>query len=106
MVYLTVDKSGVRQPARCFVLLPQQHRHSRKDKMPGGIVDDVDLAGVEAWFQLRERHVQLKDGRMPVGNTNFLNLRQRRLVSLYVPLEERNVTQQPDGVFHIRVRAV
>ncbi len=38
--------------APLLVLLPQQHRHSRKDEMPGCIVDDVDLAGIETWLQL------------------------------------------------------
>jgi hypothetical protein len=42
-------------------LLTNQQGQTRESELSGGIVDDVDLTGVETGFELGKRHVELED---------------------------------------------
>src|SRR5260370_25849677 len=43
------------------VLLAYQQSEPRKQEVSSGIVNDVDLAGIEAGLQLRQRDIELED---------------------------------------------
>src|ERR1019366_1466799 len=85
-------------------LLPHQHGHSRKHEPSGSIVDHVNLAGVEAGFQLRKWHIELEYRGLAARDRDLLHFYQWSLVSLGITLEERDVAHHPHPRFGVLPR--
>ncbi len=65
--------------------------------MSGGIVDHVDLAGVETGFQLGEGYVELENRGFAVGRIQLAALDQRSLIRFRLAAEEGDIGQQANG---------
>lgn len=62
--------------------------------MPGGVVDDVDLAGVKTGFQRVERKIELKNSCLAFPRIQFAQLYERALIDLRFATEERDIREQ------------
>jgi hypothetical protein len=50
-----------------------------------GVIDHIDLAGIETGFERGQRHVQLKDSRLSLARIQFRQLDQRTFVGFGLP---------------------
>ena len=77
-------------------LLPQQERKPREGKSPGGVIHHIHLAGIEARFELGQRHIQLENGCASISRVQLIHFLQRTLIRLHLPLKKGDVSQKPD----------
>ena len=73
------------------LLLPHQQGESGEEESSGSIVNDVDLAGVKAGFELVKRDIQLKDRGLAAGFVEGFRFDDRCLKRFHPALKESNV---------------
>jgi len=70
-----------------------QDGRAREAEASGGVVDDVDLAGVLAGLEIGERHVELEGDSVARRFVDLRGADERRLKSLGAVVEELDARQ-------------
>lgn len=81
----------------CSVCLVNES--AAREKLAGGIVDHIYLAGVETWLQRVERQVELKGSGLAIASVEFGELDLRAFEDFGLSTQERNVGEQGHAVF-------
>src|SRR6187551_3085966 len=63
--------------------LANNKQHSGEIELPGNCIDDVDLAGIQAWHKRRRGHLELKQCRVSIWCIDRRSLDDRRFEDLH-----------------------
>ena len=78
-------------------LFPHQQSQPRKAELPGGIVNNIHLAGIEARLQLGKRHIELENRGFALRRIQLLAHHHRSFIGFDLSTEESDVGHQVDG---------
>src|SRR5215469_4252237 len=76
--------------------LSNQDRQARKGKRSAGIVDHVNLAGIEPRLKLGQGDVELEHRSLALRGIELARLYQRGFEGFYLPIEEKNAGEEMD----------